>query len=287
MKRMNQTVQSTRLQYTPSTFARTSLLHLTETGSLTALRPHTSARENLGGYLLIAVESGSGTVNMGGREYELKPYDVAFIDCSKPYSHSTSAELWTICWVHFNGPTLSSIYGKFLQRSGKPVFHSKYDYVSLLRTLYNTAESDSYVRDMKISTLLNEMLEHVMEDCWSEEQPVASLGKEGIDISAIKAYLDEHYAEKITLDSLNSAFFIDRAYLSRAFKRQYGINLMDYLTVVRINKVKELLRFGMDGRVAKLAEIAELTGFSSEQHLSARFKRIEGCSPSEYRMKWK
>ena len=68
---------------------------------------------------------------------------------------------------------------------------------------------------------------------------------------------------------------------------------MDYLTLVRINKVKELLRFGVEvedaggRREAKLAEIAELTGFGSEQHLSARFKRIEGCSPTEYRMKWK
>lgn len=282
-----QTVQSKRLQYTPSSFARTSLLHLSEVGNLTALRSHTSVRENLGGYLLIVVESGSGIVNVGGREYELKPYDVAFIDCSKPYSHSTSAELWTIYWVHFNGPTLSSIYSKFLQRSGKPMFRSSSDYPSLLRAIYDTAESDSYVRDMKISTLLSEMLEHVMEDCWCDEQSILTLGKTSIDITAIKTYLDEHYTEKITLDSLNSTFFLDRAYLSRAFKRQYGINLIDYLTIVRINKVKELLRFGVDGRVAKLAEIAELTGFSSEQHLSARFKRIEGYSPSEYRMKWK
>lgn len=282
-----QTVNSTRLQYTPSTFARTSLLHLTETGTLTALRPHTSSRTNLGGYLLLVVEFGSGTVNVEGREYDLKTGDVAFIDCSKPYSHSTCNELWTISWCHFNGPSMTAIYAKYQQRSGKPVFQSGADYVMLLHKLYNVAKSDSYVRDMRISTLLSEMLEHVMEDCWCEEQLATPLGKASIDIAAIKAYLDEHYAEKITLDGLGSPFFINRAYLSRVFKRQYGINLMDYLTIVRISKVKELLRFGMDGRVAKLGEIAELTGFSSEQHLSARFKCIEGCSPSEYRMKWK
>ena len=53
-----QTVKSQRIQYTPSTLARSSLLHLSETGSLTALQPHTSARENLGGYLLLVVEAG-------------------------------------------------------------------------------------------------------------------------------------------------------------------------------------------------------------------------------------
>ena len=282
-----QTVQSKRLQYTPSTFARTSLLHLTEIGRLTALRPHTSARENLGGYLLLVVEQGSGVVRMGGKEYGLSPGDVAFIDCSKPYSHSTCNKLWTITWCHFNGPCMTAIYGKFQQRSGKYVFRAGTDYAALLHKMYKAAESDSYVRDMKISTLLSEMLEHVMEDCWCDEPSAPAQGRASIDTAAVKAYLDEHYAEKITLDGLSSTFFIDRTYLSRVFKRQYGLNLMDYLTIVRINKVKELLRFGEDGRAAKLAEIAEMTGFSSEQHLSARFKHIEGCSPSEYRMKWK
>ena len=40
-------VFSDRVFYTPSSFARTSLLHLQEIGELTAIRPHTSSRSNL------------------------------------------------------------------------------------------------------------------------------------------------------------------------------------------------------------------------------------------------
>lgn len=40
-------VTSSRILYTPSTFARTSLLHLQEVGSLQAIHPHTSTRTNL------------------------------------------------------------------------------------------------------------------------------------------------------------------------------------------------------------------------------------------------
>ena len=145
------TVRSERLQYTPSFFARTSLLHLSETGTLTALKPHTSARENLGGFLLFAVEQGSGMVEICNRRYYLTSGDIAFIDCSKPYSHSTPAHfgnisstdtygklsdykgetpdsdslerevlengLWTISWVHFNGLNMPDIYNKFLQEN--------------------------------------------------------------------------------------------------------------------------------------------------------------------------
>ena len=40
-------VESERILYTPSTFARTNLIHLQECGRLKALSPHTSHRENL------------------------------------------------------------------------------------------------------------------------------------------------------------------------------------------------------------------------------------------------
>ena len=48
-------VDSSRILYTPSAFARTSLLHLQEIGSLEAIQPHTSARENLVSYLCFVV----------------------------------------------------------------------------------------------------------------------------------------------------------------------------------------------------------------------------------------
>lgn len=82
-------VQSSRILYTPSPFARSSLLHLQEVGSLTAIKPHTSKREKLQSYLCFMVEDGEGELVYEGKKYELKAGDVVFIDCRKAYSHST------------------------------------------------------------------------------------------------------------------------------------------------------------------------------------------------------
>lgn len=82
-------VQSSRILYTPSPFARSSLLHLQEVGSLTAIRPHTSKREKLQSYLCFMVEDGEGELVYEGKKYDLKSGDVVFIDCRKAYSHST------------------------------------------------------------------------------------------------------------------------------------------------------------------------------------------------------
>ena len=82
-------VQSERILYTPSAFARGSLLHLQEVGSLKAVHPHTSMRTDLVSYLCFLVLEGEGSVTYEGRQYKLKQGDCVFIDCQKAYSHST------------------------------------------------------------------------------------------------------------------------------------------------------------------------------------------------------
>lgn len=103
-------VRSSRVLYTPSPFARSSLLHLQEVGSLTAIKPHTSKREKLQSYLCFMVEDGEGELLYEGKKYELKAGNVVFIDCRKAYSHSTgsnpNAELWSLRWCHFYGPSM-------------------------------------------------------------------------------------------------------------------------------------------------------------------------------------
>ena len=97
-------VSSSRIIYTPSTFARTSLLHLQEVGSLQAVHPHISQREDLVSFLCFIVLSGEGELSYEGQTYQLREGDCVFIDCRKAYSHSTSDNLWSLQWCHFYAP---------------------------------------------------------------------------------------------------------------------------------------------------------------------------------------
>lgn len=118
-------VCSTRILYTSSPFARSSLLHLQEVGSLQALKPYTSNRDNLSSYLFFLVEEGSGILEYGGRSYPITAGDCVFIDCKSPYAHSTDQDLWRLKWCHFYGPNISAIYHKYQERGGKAVFRPR------------------------------------------------------------------------------------------------------------------------------------------------------------------
>ena len=87
-------VTSDRILYTPSNFARNSLLYLQEIGSLRVHKPHSTGRSNLSSYLFFTVTDGEGELICEGRTYSLRTGDCVFIDCRKRYAHSSSEKLW-------------------------------------------------------------------------------------------------------------------------------------------------------------------------------------------------
>lgn len=275
-------VSSDRVLYTPSSFARSSLLHLQECGSLTALKPHTSSRENLASYLFFMVGSGDGTLTYGGREFELKPGSCVFIDCRKPYSHSTAEHLWSISWCHFNGPAMGSVFDKYVERGGRPAFipDSLEPFASTLTSLLTTARSSDYMRDMLINEQLSTLIRLIMSYSWHPEDKKAAPKR--TSVNEVKEYLDQHYAEKVSLDELSCRFFIDKYYLTKTFKSQFGLPISSYIQNIRITKAKQLLRFSEK----TVEEIGYEVGMDNPAYFSRVFKNVEGVSPKTYREQW-
>lgn len=276
-------VASNRILYTASSFARSSLLHLQEIGELEAKRSHTSSRSGLSSYLFFTVVSGSGELIYNEKSYRLTSGDCVFIDCNLPYSHTTDEHnLWTLRWCHFYGPTVSSIYDKYKERGGRPIFHLDETETinSVWSSLMITASSDDYMRDMKINQHLSSLLTLIMSESWHPEDQVTAKKKQSTH--EIKKYIDEHYAEKITLDSLSMQFYINKYYLSKTFKEQFGQSLSSYILSVRITKAKQLLRFSDK----TIEAIGYECGLGAPHYFSQTFKSVEGVPPSKYREQW-
>ncbi|HAP8889741.1 TPA: AraC family transcriptional regulator [Enterococcus faecium] len=280
----SKSVQSTRVLYTASFFARSSLLYLQEIGQLSALKAHTSRRSGLLSYLCFLVEAGSGTLEYNGQKCMLQAGDIVFIDCRKPYAHESSEDdFWTLRWCHFNGIGMTEIYKKYLERGGQPVFRSaKSDlYAKLMMELHRMAEGQDYVRDMKINAALSQLLILLMEDAWNPEK-IPNMSTKRMELQNIKQYLDDHYTEKITMDQLSAEFFINKQYLHKIFRESYGITVVNYLNQKRITQAKHLLRFTN----LSMEEIAARIGMTDANYFSRTFFKIEGVRPSEFRKMW-
>ena len=279
----NCVVDAKRILYTPSGFARSSLLYLQEIGTLQAKRQHVSKRNNLDSFLFFMVEEGEGILRYQGEVFSLKPGDCVFLNCKKQYSHETDARnLWILAWIHFNGSQMESIYEKYRDRGGTTVFHPRtvHGFVKCFQELYQVADSHDYIRDMRINEHLGSLLTLLMEESWQTSE--REQGGAKMDVQQVREYLDAHYMEKLSLDEIAGRFYINKYYLSRIFKDQFGMSMNAYLMEIRINHAKQMLRFTDE----KVETIGMKCGLGSGNYFSRSFRKLEGISPSQYREKW-
>ena len=66
------------------------------------------------------------------------------------------------------------------------------------------------------------------------------------------------------------------------FKKEFGTTIIQYLLTKKITYAKELLRYSN----SSIEEIAALCGISDQSYFNKIFRKLEGCTASEYRKKW-
>lgn len=106
-------------------------------------------------------------------------------------------------------------------------------------------------------------------------------GGKGDLVKAAQAYMEAHSAEKFSLSEMSGALFVNGSYLLRTFRRQTGMTLLHYHQMIRCQKAGELLTH----TDRSISEVGEAVGFVSSSHFSHVFRRVTGCTPSEYRQR--
>ena len=102
---------------------------------------------------------------------------------------------------------------------------------------------------------------------------------EKLDVELIKAYIDHHYFEDISIALFTEKYFISKEHLLRLFKQRYGCGIYEYTLQVRMDKAKELL---MDPEL-KIQTVSEKIGYNDTNYFSKAFKKHFGISPLAFR----
>ncbi len=101
-------------------------------------------------------------------------------------------------------------------------------------------------------------------------------------IARAQHYIEQHYAENITLKTLAAIGHMSVTSFNRNFKKEIGITPIEYLIEVRINASKLLLK----RRELSVTEVALRSGFGSASHFSSCFAERVGATPQEYRKRF-
>ena len=99
----------------------------------------------------------------------------------------------------------------------------------------------------------------------------------------IARYVEEHYAQPLTLDDIAEDLGYSKIYLCQCFKKQAGMGIFTYLYDIRLRHAKRLLQ---DTDLSHDQIIAR-TGFKTVNHFSRYFKQVYGVSPGRMRRQMK
>lgn len=247
-------------------------------------------------YELILIEEGTGTMYVGNFTKPLEQGDMLLIGpnlthlwlSSECYYKPDNSQLSHSVYCQFDDHILpdsnlhiseiNPVY-HLLQESQKGLlFHGKHlkEAQEMFRQLIHLEGFEKWLHFCALLYKLAVEVEYTVLN--TEEYTSQNAPENDPCIRKIHQHLLRSYQKNITLSDLAQLVHMNPSALCRHYKICTGRSIFDYLSEIRISYATKLLRNHHIG----ISQIAYDCGYNSISHFNHQFKRITGCSPTEY-----
>jgi AraC-like DNA-binding protein len=133
------------------------------------------------------------------------------------------------------------------------------------------------ISQLEQQTLILDLLAQLILRCAGDPPCFAKLGEERQPVERVRAYLENHYDQEISLEQLAQVANLSSFHLNRSFRKTFGLPPHAYQIQVRILQAKRLLK-----KEWSIERVAIETGFASQSHFGSHFKRLVCVTPRQY-----
>ena len=265
--------------------ARDSLcesLYLTNIGHFPqASAHHVSRSAHLTQAMIVYCKQGKGWCEFKQQRHSVNAGQVIVLPKNEAHQYgSAEGEFWEIYWIHFAGTKADELAHRLCQSEfGRP-FNARltHDNETIFAHLISelalgmTQESCSRA-SMKIWSLLGD---NVYKARFSNDELNQRL-------HSVIQYMRSHIEDELSLSALSQSHSISASQLCRLFQTHTQHSPMDYFIRLKIQRSCQYLSL----TTLKIKEVAQSIGYEDPYYFSRIFRKIMGCSPSEYRERFK
>lgn len=251
-----------------------SLIKITEQNCFTDWKmKHTHFNK----YMIIFITKGSGSLYMNKKHYPLETNAcfmlVPGLDISLETNPYDPLRFFEISFLY---EVKHDVHNKKLDfpLKGQIPIENSLEVFKLIKELYETEHKLNFLEELRKNALFVQILYILADNIYRES--ISMNMKSAIQIS--KEYMDKHYDQDLTRETIAKVVGISTDYFSHLFKKEVGISPNEYLTQIRIRHAKENLITSNQ----RLKGIAKSVGYSDEFYFSRVFKKVVGVSPTVY-----
>lgn len=233
-------------------------------------------------HLVIAlVEKGVQQYTYRGSVHRTPAGHIFFVDGGEPHTGEPATEdgylYRTLC---FDPRMFTKLAQEVTDRDDLPHFSvavvsDRHLFTKLLR-LHRAVASGAPTIDRE--SFLLAVVEHLTRTHVEHRRESLQTGREDLVVRKVRDYLQDHYAEDVSLAQLAALTSRSSFHLARAFSKACGLPPHAYLESIRVQRARELLRSG-----AAVVDTALAVGYADQSHFTHRFRRHTGITPGQYR----
>ncbi len=224
-------------------------------------------------------EKGIGEVILNQQKLCLSEGQGLFIYPGVPHSYHGLTSDWTLDFFGFDGPILADMLPLLhMQESGIYQFSDRTVFPAYIHRLTKLCGTP----DRKVEQAFSKTCYCFLLDLYSCITYMSFTGTASDDhiLHQISSFLEEHYAEDISLDMLSEQLCLTPEYLCTYYKKRMQCTIMYSLLILRISHARIFLRQYPE---RKVKEIARMCGFDSPSYFCRQFKKIVGVTPDQFR----
>lgn len=233
------------------------------------------------------VISGTGQYKIDGEVYDVAEGDVMIFNPGVYHQALGAKGQFTELFVGFCDVDMNGRKNRF-EVPDMPIIHTGGELKQRLSRLAASIDTENAEqkpgRYFMLRTYLEQMLiliarEQAAPVKYGKGYAFESVNKKYVTEQIIN-YFEEHYAERISLDTIAENMYLSPYYISRVFKSETGDTPIHHLINIRLERAMELLK---SGSCNSIREAAESVGYEDVYHFSKLFKKKYNVSPSKVR----
>lgn len=144
-------------------------------------------------------------------------------------------------------------------------------------------DNDSFIDDLITNIYSYEIYRNEYLKFLSQILGYSQTKSYGDAVNSIKAYIDEHFTEELSLKLLSNKFHISISHFSVQFKKRFDVSPNEYIIIQRIERAKKLLQITPP---LSIKQVSGMIGYLDPYYFSRIFKSITGQSPTNYQSQY-